>query len=65
MKISAQEKIAELERRIAALEAERRQTTRTINMSGSRLVPMDTTGAWSQMWTHFDAMFAEMGKLFR
>lgn len=53
MKISVQEKIAELEARIAALEQGRTTTTTT-----TRTVSMRTKGPfgehWDKMWEHFD-----------
>lgn len=64
MKIAVQEKIAELERRIVALESARsKQTTTTTTTSGPLTVMQD----WhlKSMWSHFNAMMVDMGKVFK
>lgn len=66
MKITVQEKIAELERRIVALESAKSQpsVTRTTTTTTGPLTADQETHL-SNMWSHFDAMFSALGKVFR
>jgi len=64
MKIPIQEKIAELERRIEALEKPQRTTTTKTTTTTAPLTPPQEE-ALSSMWRHFDATFEAMRKVFR
>lgn len=59
MKIPMQEKIAELEQRIIALETQWRRT------STSQPLTPTQEGHLRRMWIKFDEMFSELGKVFR
>lgn len=67
MKIPLQEKIAELERRIEALEKPGRPVTTTHTTTVRRDAPLTPTqeAALDGMWYHFDKMFSALGKVFR
>jgi len=57
VKIPVQEKIAELERRIEALErAPTRRTPTTTTTTGETFTPMQRWH-WDQLWRHFDGFF--------
>lgn len=80
MKISAQEKIAELERRIIALEAlvgtkeqwasaahTANVQRQTVTRTTTSTAPLSTEqeGALDRMWGHFGKVFEEFGKAFK
>ena len=58
MKIPIQDKIAELERRIAALEA--RSTVVLSSSKGEQRVEQSP-----EFWNHFDSVFASMDRMFK
>lgn len=58
MKIPVQEKIAELERRIQALEKQRQPPAAETPTSTQR-------EHLNKMWSYYDLMFSEMRKVFR
>lgn len=75
-KMPVQEKIAELERRIEALEKKGRLTdasvvSRTVTTTTTRGTPPlsdEKSKVWSdesKVWKHFDDIFTKMGQLFR
>ncbi len=66
MKITVQEKIAELERRIEALEKPRRSTV-TQTTTTSHTAPMTPTqqASLDRMWKHSDGVFDAMRSVFR
>jgi len=66
MKIPIQEKIAELERRIEALE-KRKPVVHTTNVHNTTTTPLTPPQkeALSSMWRHFDATFEAMRKVFK
>lgn len=64
MKMSIQEKVADLERRILALEGQRSTTTRTTTTTTGPMTPEQQTH-FARMWTHFDQVFVQLGKVFK
>jgi hypothetical protein len=65
MKIPIQEKIAELERRIEALEKARRPVTTTTTTSTTDPLTPKQEAARDRMWQHFDETFRAMREMFR
>lgn len=55
MKITVQEKIAELERRIVALESQRFVTTKTTTTVASKVPDLDAEV--DSVWKSFDTLF--------
>ena len=57
MKIPIQEKIAELERRIVALESRQEHTTTTTKTIITNANDIDLEPEWSGIWQSLDALF--------
>ena len=61
-KMSVQEKVAELERRIQALEQRPRTiTTTTVTSVRGRFHSMDLEPEWAKLWSAFDSLMAKVG----